>query len=142
MLSDSAGLTTHTIRHAATQLELREQQRQIIDHNKIIIMKLLSLPSAAAAIAVVSLPSAVQSLASTRPLRVTVFGGTGYVGSAVCERLVQRGHDVTAVSRRGVNPKPDSKELSKVRAFVHSPVWHLLGEMHCLMVTPQLSLFL
>ena len=80
-------------------------------------MRLLSLPSAAAAMAIVSLPSSVQSLASTRPLRVTVFGGTGYVGSAVCERLVKRGHDVTAVSRRGVNPKPDSKELSRVRAF-------------------------
>jgi hypothetical protein len=113
-----------------------------IDHNKIIIMKLLSLQSAAAAIAVVSLPSAVQSLASTRPLRVTVFGGTGYVGSAVCERLVRRGHDVTAVSRRGVNPKPDSKELSKVRAFVHPPAWHLLGEIHWLMGTPLSSLFL
>lgn len=69
---------------------------------------------------IASLPSSVQSLAdaspsATRPmLRVTVFGGTGYVGSAVCERLVRRGHDVTAVSRRGVNPKPNSLELSKV----------------------------
>jgi len=60
-------------------------------------------------------PTAVTSLAApSRSLKVTVFGGTGYVGSAVCERLVKRGHDVTAVSRRGVNPKPDSKELSQV----------------------------
>jgi uncharacterized protein YbjT (DUF2867 family) len=28
--------------------------------------------------------------------------------------LVKRGHEVTAVSRRGKNPKPDSKELSQV----------------------------
>ena len=64
--------------------------------------------------ALLLLPTTAFSLA-TRPLKVTVFGGTGYVGSAVCERLIQRGHEVTAVSRRGVNPKPDSKELSQVR---------------------------
>eukprot|EP00804_Cyclotella_cryptica_P030232 CCRYP_017111-RA/>CCRYP_017111-RA protein AED:0.35 eAED:0.35 QI:139/1/1/1/1/1/4/32/291 len=63
--------------------------------------------------ALLLLPSTALSLA-TRPLKVTVFGGTGYVGSAVCERLVKRGHEVTAISRRGVNPKPDSKELSQV----------------------------
>jgi nucleoside-diphosphate-sugar epimerase len=59
------------------------------------------------------LPTLAYSLA-TRPLKVTVFGGTGYVGSAVCERLVKRGHTVTAVSRRGVNPKPESRELGQV----------------------------
>jgi nucleoside-diphosphate-sugar epimerase len=74
---------------------------------------LLSTKAMAIAIA---LPAAVRSLStSVRPLKVTVFGGTGYVGSAVCERLVKRGHKVTAVSRRGVNPKPESKELSEVR---------------------------
>ena len=72
-------------------------------------MKLLSILAASMVVD----PTTVLSLA-TRPLRVTVFGGTGYVGSAVCERLIKRGHKVTAVSRRGVNPKPDSKELSKV----------------------------
>ena len=61
------------------------------------------------------LPTAVLSLAA-RPMKVTVFGGTGYVGSAVCERLIKRGHEVTAVSRRGVNPKPSSKELEEVSA--------------------------
>lgn len=70
-------------------------------------MKLTSVLAAAA------MPAAVRSLAA-RPLRITVFGGTGYVGSAVCERLIKRGHEVTAVSRRGVNPKPDSEELSRV----------------------------
>ena len=73
-------------------------------------MKLLSN------LAVVTMFVALSTVLSlvTRSLKVTVFGGTGYVGSAVCERLVKRGHEVTAVSRRGVNPKPDSKELSKV----------------------------
>lgn len=71
-------------------------------------MKVISLLLAAA-----MAPAAVNSL-SARPLRVTVFGGTGYVGSAVCERLIKRGHEVTAVSRRGENPKPDSEELCQV----------------------------
>ena len=62
------------------------------------------------------LPTLAYSLA-TRPMKVTVFGGTGYVGSAVCERLIKRGHEVTAVSRRGVNPKPDSRELGRVSAL-------------------------
>lgn len=70
-------------------------------------MKLLSLLAAAA----IAAPAAALS---ARPMKVTVFGGTGYVGSAVCERLIKRGHEVTAVSRRGVNPKPDSEELSQV----------------------------
>jgi UDP-glucose 4-epimerase len=61
------------------------------------------------------LPSSVQSLATAaRPLRVAVFGGNGYVGSAVCDRLVRRGHIVTAISRRGANPKPNSDTLSLV----------------------------
>lgn len=59
------------------------------------------------------LPATVLSLA-TRPMKITVFGGTGYVGSAVCERLIKRGHEVTAVSRRGINPKPDSTALGQV----------------------------
>jgi len=46
--------------------------------------------------------------------RVAVFGGTGFVGSAVCERLVKKGYDVTAVSRRGTNPKPGDKNLDQV----------------------------
>jgi len=72
------------------------------------IMKLISL-----IIIAVIVPMDVFSLAA-RPLRVTVLGGTGYVGSAVCERLIKRGHTVTAVSRRGENPEPESKELSQV----------------------------
>jgi len=67
-------------------------------------------------ISILLLPTMALSLA-TRPLKVTVFGGTGYVGSAVCERLIKRGHEVTAVSRRGVNPKPDSKELGMVSFY-------------------------
>jgi len=88
-------------------------------------MKSVTATTAVTAVAVVvtllrcitTLPTSVQALSTTttpRPLRVTVFGGTGYVGSAVCERLVQRGHKVTAISRRGVNPKPNSDILSQV----------------------------
>mmetsp|Transcript_8032 Transcript_8032/g.8884 ORF Transcript_8032/g.8884 Transcript_8032/m.8884 type:complete len:295 (+) Transcript_8032:64-948(+) len=46
--------------------------------------------------------------------KVVVFGGTGYVGSQVCERLVEEGFDVTGVSRRGVNPRPENDLLERV----------------------------
>jgi hypothetical protein len=55
------------------------------------------------------------SSASSQSKKVAVFGGTGYVGSQVCARLVQKGFDVTAVSRRGTNPKPNDALLSQVR---------------------------
>lgn len=71
-------------------------------------MKVLS------AITLLVAPLCTSALAAPKPMKVTVFGGTGYVGSQVCERLIKRGHEVTALSRRGVNPKPDSKELSQV----------------------------
>ena len=51
---------------------------------------------------------------SAAPKRVAVFGGTGFVGSAVCERLVKKGYAVTGVSRRGVNPKPGDENLDQV----------------------------
>jgi hypothetical protein len=51
---------------------------------------------------------------SASPKRVAVFGGTGYVGSRVCERLVEKGYSVTAVSRRGENPKPGDSNLDQV----------------------------
>jgi len=57
-------------------------------------------------------PSAVLALAP--PKKVVVFGGTGYVGSQVCERLANKGYQVTAVSRRGTNPRPGNAALDKV----------------------------
>ena len=50
--------------------------------------------------------------ASASALRVTVLGGTGYVGSRVCEKLVSKGHDVTSVSKSG--SKPDGAWADKV----------------------------
>ena len=37
-------------------------------------------------------------------LRVTVLGGNGYVGQRVCEKLVERGCDVTSISKSGKAP--------------------------------------
>ena len=54
------------------------------------------------------------ALAAAGGKKVAVFGGTGFVGSAVCERLAKKGYDVVAVSRRGVNPKPGDKYLDQV----------------------------
>lgn len=60
-----------------------------------------------------------QALALAPPKKVVVFGGTGYVGSQVCERLSQKGFQVTAVSRRGVNPRPGKSDaLDKVNWVV------------------------
>ena len=42
--------------------------------------------------------------------------------SAVCERLVGRGHEVTAVSIRVEISRPDSEELSRVHASSRSRV--------------------
>jgi Nucleoside-diphosphate-sugar epimerases len=69
------------------------------------ILKLTGLSSASAFFATV---------ATNAPKKVAVFGGTGYVGSAVCERLIQKGHDVTAISRRGTNPRPGDANLDQV----------------------------
>lgn len=49
------------------------------------------------------------------PSNVVVFGGTGYVGSKVCERLIEKGFTVTGVSRRGMNPDPSSPTLEQVQ---------------------------
>jgi nucleoside-diphosphate-sugar epimerase len=51
-----------------------------------------------------------EALALAPPTRVAVFGGTGYVGSQVCERLVNKGYKVTGVSRRGTNPRPGKSD--------------------------------
>ena len=61
-----------------------------------------------------SMASSSTSTSSSTPQKVAVFGGTGFVGSAVCERLIQKGYEVTAVSRRGTNPRPNDANLSRV----------------------------
>jgi len=65
---------------------------------------------------IVLVSTVVSSSALSSPSkRVAVFGGTGFVGSAVCERLVKRGYDVTGVSRRGVNPREGDALLDQVK---------------------------
>ena len=66
------------------------------------------------ALATASSAAAFSLSMSAAPTRVAVFGGTGFVGSAVCERLVKKGFSVTAVSRRGTNPKPGDEHLDQV----------------------------
>lgn len=58
--------------------------------------------------------AAIATDALTPQQKVAVFGGTGYVGTQVCERLVNKGYQVTGVSRRGANPRPDNKALQQV----------------------------
>uniref|UniRef100_A0A7S1BZT6 NAD-dependent epimerase/dehydratase domain-containing protein n=1 Tax=Corethron hystrix TaxID=216773 RepID=A0A7S1BZT6_9STRA len=61
-----------------------------------------------------TLATALSSTTAVAPKNVVVFGGTGYVGANVCERLVKRGHSVTALSRRGVNPRPNDENMRRV----------------------------
>ena len=44
------------------------------------------------------------ALVQATALRVTVLGGNGYVGQRVCEKLVERGCDVTSISKSGKAP--------------------------------------
>ena len=69
------------------------------------------------AICYTAVSTAALSSTATTPKKVAVFGGTGYVGSAVCERLIKKGYVVTAISRRGTNPKPNdtNSPLNKVK---------------------------
>lgn len=52
--------------------------------------------------------------ASTKPKKLVVLGGTGFVGSEVCKIAVDRGFAVTSLSRRGENPAPNDALLSQV----------------------------
>lgn len=59
-----------------------------------------------------------SAFALAPPTKIAVFGGTGYVGSQVCERLVNKGYEVTGVSRRGTNPRPNNPALEQVNWVV------------------------
>jgi len=56
-------------------------------------------------------------------MRIALVGGTGFVGSAVLDELLLRGHDVTALTRRPDNPAPRPRlEISKADALDASQV--------------------
>ena len=42
--------------------------------------------------------------ASSEALKVTVVGGTGFVGTRVCKILAEKGAEVTSVSKSGTAP--------------------------------------
>lgn len=46
--------------------------------------------------------------------KLLVIGGNGFVGSEVCRRAVEKGFDVTSLSRRGVCPDPNDELLAQV----------------------------
>ena len=46
-------------------------------------------------------------LATCNALKVTVVGGSGFVGSRVCEKLISKGAEVTSVSKTGRAPSAE-----------------------------------
>ena len=91
-----------------------------------------ALPSTAVAEAAAeSLGNVIPVLASPssssgdgkKSLRVVVLGGTGYVGSRVCQKAIERGHSVVSVSRRGApsNSDPSSSSITYVAGDVTDP---------------------
>ena len=67
----------------------------------------MSLALVTVALALVASPPAAQK-------SLLVVGGSGFLGREICREAVRRGIAVTSLSRRGANPEPDSKELSRV----------------------------
>ena len=61
----------------------------------------LAAPPAASAAAAADSSDAAAPGKAKKPLNVVVLGGTGYVGSRVCRKALERGHSVVSVSRRG-----------------------------------------
>lgn len=56
-------------------------------------------------------------LVASRPgtgKRLLVLGGNGYVGREVVKLAVDRGYEVTSLSRRGESPDPDDERFAKV----------------------------
>lgn len=55
-----------------------------------------------------------SGLAAARGRSLLVLGGSGFVGREVCRNAVQQGYKVTSLSRRGINPEPDSALMAQV----------------------------
>lgn len=61
-------------------------------------------------------------------INITIFGGSGFIGQKLTEELVNRGHDLTSISRHG-KPTDLSSSWSKKVHWVRSDIlndtnWH------------------
>jgi putative NADH-flavin reductase len=50
-------------------------------------------------------------------MKITVYGATGYVGQAIFDESVERGHNVVSVTRSGPGIVSDEKVTSKIANF-------------------------
>ena len=50
-------------------------------------------------------------------MRILVTGGAGFIGSHLCERLVEFGHDVTAIDNLSTGRKSNLAKLSDIHGF-------------------------
>jgi putative NADH-flavin reductase len=51
-------------------------------------------------------------------MKVALIGASGFVGSAILNELLERGHQVTALTRDAANVKTDHENLTKVKTNV------------------------
>ncbi|WP_348921102.1 NAD(P)H-binding protein [Enterococcus rotai] len=61
-------------------------------------------------------------------MQITIFGGSGFIGQKLTEELVNRGHDLTSISRHG-KPTDLSSSWSKKVRWIRSDIlidtnWH------------------
>ncbi len=60
-----------------------------------------------------------------RPLTIVVTGGAGFIGSNLCDRMVQRGHHVICVDNLFTG------EFANVRPLTNHPRFHYLEQDVC-----------
>ena len=70
-------------------------------------------------------------------LRVTVAGGSGFVGSRVCKYLVENGAEVTSVSKSGKPPAGAGSWASSVKWVANDFTRGSMGELEAALGTPE-----
>ena len=76
-------------------------------------------------------------LPAVSALRVTVAGGSGFVGSRVCKYLVENGAEVTSVSKSGKAPAGAGSWASSVKWVANDFTRGSMGELEAALGTPE-----
>src|SRR6478752_4038805 len=57
----------------------------------------------------------------SKTMKVALIGASGFVGTALLNELLERGHEVTALTREAANIKKQHQNLTVVQANVTNP---------------------